>query len=88
MKKSTIYAVITIILIAILSFFCSSCDENTKQRLEGPARTVVLMDNNGDTIKVWKGNFHIHPTENGFVYFYIDGKKTIINGGILISEYE
>lgn len=88
MKKSTIYAAITIILIAILSFFCSSCDENTKLRLEGPARTVVLMDNNGDTIKVWKGNFHIHPTESGFVYFYIDGKKTIINGGILISEYE
>ena len=88
MKKSTIHASTTIILIALLSFFCSSCDENTKQRTEGPARTVVLMDNNGDTIKVWKGDFYIHPNENGLVYFYIDGKKTVITGGILVSEYE
>lgn len=87
MKRSTFFSIVFVIVIAIVTLF-TACDENTRKQLDldEPQRTVVLMDNNGDTIKKWEGNFYVHTCENGVIYFYVDGKKTIINGGIFISE--
>lgn len=93
MKKSTIYAAITIILIALFSFLFSSCESCNRQLKSidsdfgGLNRTAVLMDYNGDTIKTWEGKFDIR--DNGAdnqIFFDLDGKRVWIQGGIFVSE--
>lgn len=85
MKKSTICAAILIILVAIFSILFSSCSEETLKQINGPERTVVLMNNNGDTLKTWEGSGVYHTYDN-VVTLNIDGKRTTISGGILVAE--
>ena len=82
MKKTIFFATVIFVVVAMSALFSSCVEKQT----EYPNRIVVLMNDNGDTIKVWKGDFYIHQMEGGLVYFYIDGRKTVIKGGILISE--
>jgi len=53
----------------------------------GLERTAVLMDYNGDTIKVWSGRFDIRDNgSDNQIFFDIDGKRVWIQGGIFVSE--
>lgn len=51
----------------------------------GIERTVTVYSYNGDEIQSWTGKFDV--TENDQeTYFDIDGKRVIIQGGIIINE--
>ena len=51
----------------------------------GIERTVTVYSYDGDEIKSWTGKFDV--TENDQeTYFDIDGKRVIIQGGIIINE--
>lgn len=86
------------LLIALLCIFtlgmltsCESCSRKIKTIESdfggGLDRTAVLMDYNGDTIKVWKGKFDIRDTgSDNQIFFDLDGKRIWIQGGIFVSE--
>lgn len=56
------------------------------KQINGPERTVVLMNNNGDTLKTWEGSSVYLHTYDNVVTLNIDGKRTTISGGILVAE--
>ena len=86
------------LLIVLLCIFtlgmltsCESCSRKIKTIESdfggGLDRTAVLMDYNGDTIKVWKGKFDIRDTgSDNQIFFDLDGKRIWIQGGIFVSE--
>ncbi len=86
------------LLIVLLCIFtlgmltsCESCSRKIKTIESdfggGLNRTAVLMDYNGDTIKVWKGKFDIRDTgSDNQIFFDLDGKRIWIQGGIFVSE--
>lgn len=88
MKKIIICIVTTIVSILFLS--CQNINRNFKSinsSFNGLNRTAVLMDYDGDTIKMWKGNFDIRDIgADNQIFFDIDGKRVWIQGGIFISE--
>lgn len=70
---------------------CESCSRKIKTIESdfggGLDRTAVLMDYNGDTIKIWKGKFDIRDTgSDNQIFFDLDGKRIWIQGGIFVSE--
>lgn len=89
--KKFLYAIL--ILIGIVLF--SSCTETLKRDVKslhsnfngGLTRTLVLMDYQGDTIKVWNGKFDIRDdSSDNKIFFDLDGKRVWIQGGIVVSE--
>lgn len=86
------------LLIVLLCIFtlemltsCESCSRKIKTIESdfggGLDRTAVLMDYNGDTIKIWKGKFDIRDTgSDNQIFFDLDGKRIWIQGGIFVSE--
>ena len=70
---------------------CESCSREMKtigsDITGGLNRTAVLMDYNGDTIKVWEGKFDIRDTgSDNHIFFDLNGKRVWIQGGIFVSE--
>ena len=70
---------------------CESCSREIKSLKSdlggGLERTAVLMDYNGDTIKMWSGKFDIRDdSSDNKIFFDIDGKRVWIQGGIFLSE--
>ena len=70
---------------------CESCSREMKSLKSdlggGLERTAVLMDYNGDTIKMWSGKFDIRDdSSDNKIFFDIDGKRVWIQGGIFLSE--
>ena len=53
----------------------------------GIERTVTLYDYNGDVLQEWHGTFDI-AEDNQEVYFDLDGKRIIVQGGIIVIEEE
>ena len=51
----------------------------------GLERTVTLYDYTGKEIERWTGKFDVSESENE-VYFDVDGKRVIIQGGIVVNE--
>lgn len=91
-KKLTIVLVVCAIFTLLQTFTsCESCSREIKSLKSdlggGLERTAVLMDYNGDTIKVWTGKFDIRDdTSDNKILFDIDGKRVWIQGGIFVSE--
>ena len=84
---------ITLACIASIQLFssCESCSRQMKSIGSdingGLERTAVLMDYNGDTIKVWEGKFDIRDTgSDNQIFFDLNGKRVWIQGGIFLSE--
>lgn len=84
--------ILTIIgVAAILLFGCSAkWDREMKSTVSnwtgGLNRTVTVYDYNGQEIKSWTGKFDVTEDDNE-VYFDDDnGKRVIIQGGIVINE--
>lgn len=89
MKKLLIVIVCAISLCMFSS--CESCSRQMKSIGSdfggGLNRTAVLLDYNGDTIKMWEGKFDIRDTgSDNQIFFDLDGKRVWIQGGIFLSE--
>ena len=92
MKK--IKVIIAMICLCIMASAFSSCESCSRQMKTiksdvggGLERTAVLMDYNGDTIKVWSGKFDIRDNgSDNQIFFDINGKRVWIQGGIFVSE--
>ena len=68
---------------------CSSFSRNVKSAVSdysgGLNRTVTLYDNTGNEIKSWHGKIDLESNDQE-VFFDLNGKRVIIQGGIVVSE--
>lgn len=68
---------------------CSSFSRNVKSAVSdysgGLNRTVTLYDNAGNEIKSWHGKIDLESNDQE-VFFDLNGKRVIIQGGIVVSE--
>ncbi|WP_368134208.1 hypothetical protein [Collinsella bouchesdurhonensis] len=69
---------------------CASCSREMKSLNSdingGIERTVTLYDNTGKEIKSWHGKFDIESNDQEFFFDDSQGKRVIIQGGIVMSE--
>lgn len=70
---------------------CASCDRMGKSIVSdasgGMERTVILYDYEGEELARWEGWIDLQVSqEGGHVVFDQDGKRTVITGGIVVSE--
>lgn len=69
---------------------CASCARMTKSISSdmggGLDRTVTLYDYNGEVIDSWSGKFDISEDDNEVYFDDADGKRVIIQGGIVVCE--
>lgn len=83
--------VVSVLAIAIVCGLagCSSCSRSVKSMSSdfsgGINRTVTLYDNTGKEIKSWHGKFDIESNDQE-VFFDLNGKRVIIQGGVVVSE--
>lgn len=68
---------------------CSSCSRSVKSISSdidgGLDRTVTLYDNAGNKLKSWHGKIDLESNDQE-VFFDLNGKRVIIQGGIVVSE--
>ena len=88
MKKKIIAMIL--VLITILSLTgCASMQRDMKTISSdwggGLNRTVTVYDYNGNPIQSWTGKIDISESDNE-TWFDLDGKSTIIQGGIIIIQ--
>lgn len=69
---------------------CASCSRSMKTINSdvngGIERTVTLYDNTGKEIKSWHGKFDIESNDQEIFFDDEQGKRVIIQGGIVMSE--
>ena len=88
MKKKIIAMIL--VLITILSLAgCTSMQRDMKTISSdwggGLNRTVTVYDYNGNPIQSWTGKIDLSESDNE-TWFDLDGKRTIIQGGIIIIQ--
>lgn len=85
-----IVSVLAIVIVCGLAG-CSSCSRSLKSATSdisgGLDRTVTLYDNTGNEIKSWHGKIDLESNDQE-VFFDLNGKRVIIQGGIVVSEEE
>lgn len=68
---------------------CASCSREMKSMQSdfggGLHRKVTLYDYNGDVLGEWEGTFDVAENDQE-VYFDVDGRRVIIQGGIVVNE--
>lgn len=68
---------------------CASCSRFGKSMASdfggGLHRKVTLYDYDGEVLREWEGTFDVAENDQE-VYFDIDGKRVIIQGGIIVNE--
>lgn len=84
-----------IILLSVVSVFalglggCASCDRWTKSvgsNISGGLdRTVTLYSNTGEVVKTWEGTIDLKESDEE-ILFDLDGKRIVIQGGIVVVE--
>lgn len=83
-----IVSVLAIVIICGLAG-CSSCSRSVKSMSSdfsgGINRTVTLYDNTGNEIKSWHGKIDLESNDQE-VFFDLNGKRVIIQGGVVVSE--
>ena len=69
---------------------CSSCSRKVKSISSdmsgGLNRTVTLYDNQGKKIKSWSGKFDIESNDQEIYFDDAQGKRVIVQGGIVLCE--
>lgn len=69
---------------------CASCSRTVKSVSSDVAggldRTVTLYDYNGEEIKSWSGKFDISEDDNEIYFDDANGKRVILQGGIVVCE--
>ena len=88
MKKKIIAMIL--VLITILSLTgCASMQRDMKTISSdwggGLNRTVTVYDYNGNPIQSWTGKIDLSESDNE-TWFDLDGKRTVIQGGIIIIQ--
>ena len=89
MKK---LAILITLCSALLFTGCESCSRNMKSFRSnvggGLNRTISVYDYNGQLIKSWSGKFDVaeNPNKNQVYFDDQNGKRVIIDGGIIINE--
>lgn len=87
MKK--LFALVAVVML------CSSCTESFQRSVKsvksnwsgGLERVVTVYDYNGNVLATYEGKFDVQESPDGnTVYFDLNGKRTIIHGGILINQ--
>lgn len=68
---------------------CESCSRSVKS-LEsdfggGLHRKVTLYDYEGEVLREWEGKFDVAENDQE-CWFDVDGKRVIIQGGIIVNE--
>lgn len=94
MKKNTAMKASALAVAGVLAVGlsgCASCDRMAKswdsEISNGMNRTVVLYDYEGDELARWEGRIDLQVSEEGgHIVFDQDGKRTVITGGIVVSE--
>ena len=83
-----VVSVLAIVIVCGLAG-CSSCSRSVKSMSSdfngGINRTVTLYDNTGNKIKSWHGKIDLESNDQE-VFFDLNGKRVIIQGGIVVSE--
>lgn len=86
---------ILIVLTLVLLFgftSCESCSRSMKSLKSdvggGLNRTISVYDYSGKLIKSWTGKFDVaeNPNKNQVYFDDQNGKRVIIDGGIIINE--
>ena len=87
MKKIIALALILVTIFMLTG--CASMERDMKTITSdwggGLNRTVTVYDYTGDPIQSWTGKIDISESENE-VWFDLNGKRTIIQGGIIIVQ--
>lgn len=69
---------------------CASCSRDAKSISSdmggGIDRTVTLYDYQGDELGSWSGKFDISEDDNEIFFDDADGKRVVIQGGIVVCE--
>lgn len=95
MKEKTysllIYLLLTLLILCLVSlaiiFYIESQEQSNKVELvETTCRTVTVYDYNGQEIKSWSGTFDVYQNKPTVYFDTEEGKRVIINGGIIICE--
>ena len=88
MKKKIIAMILVLITLLALTG-CASMQRDMKTISSdwggGLNRTVTVYDYNGNPIQSWTGKIDISESDNE-TWFDLDGKRTIIQGGIIIIQ--
>ena len=87
--KKKIIAMILVLITVLLLAGCASWQREMKTISSdlggGLNRTVTVYDYNGNPIQSWTGKIDISESDNE-TWFDLDGKRTIIQGGIIIIQ--
>lgn len=89
MKK---LVVLSTVCVALLFTGCESCSREMKSIKSdmggGLNRTISVYDYSGQLIKSWTGKFDVaeNPNKNQVYFDDQNGKRVIIDGGIIINE--
>lgn len=88
MKRMICAAIMIVAFISILSG-CASWERGMKSigsdLSGGVNRTLTVYDYNGEAIQTWTGKMDV-SNENDRTMFDMDGKRTIIRGGIIVVQ--
>lgn len=83
--------IFVLVLAATLSLLCGCASwERAKKTVSsdisgGVQRTLTVYDYNGQEIRSWTGKMDV-SNENERTMFDLDGKRTIIRGGIIVIQ--
>lgn len=87
--KRFIAVCLTLITLVLCLSGCASWSRNIKtigsDISGGLDRTVTVYSYDGQILGQWSGKFDVSESEQE-TYFDIDGKRVIIQGGIVINE--
>ena len=86
-KKIAVFALLTAMVLSLAG--CASWNRELKSFESdisgGLNRTVTVYSYDGDILGQWSGKFDVSESENE-TFFDVDGKRVIIQGGIVINE--
>lgn len=89
MKKKIIVLFGIVALATVMTGCTASTQRATKSLVSdwtgGLNRTVTVYDYNGGELGSWSGKFDVSENDNE-TYFDVNGKRVIIQGGIIINE--
>lgn len=91
MKKNIKKIAVTIALAgSMLAMSGCAAIESTAKDIESNTaklhRIVELYDYNGELVRTWEGEMRIESESSQGCSFIIDGKRTTINGGIVVTQ--
>lgn len=81
----SVMAIVIVCGLAGCSSFSRSLKSATSDISGGLNRTVTLYDNTGKEIKSWHGKIDLESNDQE-VFFDLNDKRVIIQGGIVVSE--